>query len=96
MTTNPPAPRPTPITEDLWKQRDGEGAFDHEKRKLAGVEALERQLAEAREENTTMRETIEWIAGQSDLFFAECSQAEEIVRRCRATLNLPQPADHEQ
>lgn len=31
-------------------------------------------------------ETVRWISGQTDLFFAECSQAEEIVSRCRQAL----------
>ena len=31
-------------------------------------------------------ETVEWIASQQDLFFAECSQAEEIVERCKESL----------
>lgn len=29
-------------------------------------------------------DTIKWISNQQDLFFAECSQAEEIVARCRS------------
>jgi hypothetical protein len=33
-----------------------------------------------------MFEALQWIAGQSDLFFAECSQAEEITDRARAAL----------
>ena len=32
-------------------------------------------------------ETIKWIASQQNLFFAECSQAEEIVSRCASLLN---------
>jgi hypothetical protein len=34
-------------------------------------------------------ETIKWIASQQNLFFAECSQAEEIVTRCQSLLNSP-------
>lgn len=30
--------------------------------------------------------TLQWIDSQSDLFFAECSQAEEIIRRAHAAL----------
>jgi hypothetical protein len=33
-------------------------------------------------------ETVRWIAGQTDLFFAECSQAEEIVQRCKEALGV--------
>lgn len=32
-------------------------------------------------------ETIKWIASQQNLFFAECSQAEEIVARCQTLLS---------
>jgi len=32
-------------------------------------------------------QTVKWIASQQNLFFAECSQAEEIIARCKATLN---------
>lgn len=40
-----------------------------------------------------MREALEWIASQTDLFFAECTQAEEIIVRVRAALAklAPQP-----
>lgn len=40
----------------------------------------EQKLAAA----SAMLAALEWIAGQSDLFFAECSQAEGIVTRARA------------
>jgi len=43
-------------------------------------------------QNSAYREVLEWIAGQSDLFFAECSQAEEIVARCRKALGPPSSA----
>lgn len=32
-------------------------------------------------------ETVKWIASQQNLFFAECSQAEEIISRCASLLN---------
>lgn len=32
---------------------------------------------------TNLAETVKWIASQENLFFAECSQAEEIVNRCQ-------------
>lgn len=41
------------------------------------------------QEYVDMRETVAWIAAQTDLFFAECSQAEEIVARCKKVLNGP-------
>lgn len=34
-----------------------------------------------------LRAVLEWIAGQQNLFFAECSQAEEIVARCKEALS---------
>ncbi len=34
-------------------------------------------------------EVIQWIASQQDLFFAECSQAEEIVSRCKQFCEKP-------
>ena len=33
-----------------------------------------------------LRQTLTWIAGQQNLFFAECSQAEEIIVRCKEAL----------
>lgn len=33
-----------------------------------------------------MRECLEWIASQTNLFFAECSQAEEIIHRVKLAL----------
>ena|SRR6185312_299865 len=32
------------------------------------------------------RSTVAWIASQQNLFFAECSQAEEIIARCKECL----------
>lgn len=32
-------------------------------------------------------DTCRWIASQQHLFFAECTQAEEIVRRCKEALD---------
>jgi hypothetical protein len=49
------------------------------------------------DELNRLRETVEWVASQRNLFFAECSQAEEIVARCKAALGgqLPPPATNE-
>jgi hypothetical protein len=41
---------------------------------------------ELERENSALRDVVAWIASQQDLFFAECSQAEEIVARCQAAL----------
>ena len=41
--------RPTPETADAYKQRDGEGALDHEIRRAKTMENLERQRDELRE-----------------------------------------------
>lgn len=38
-------------------------------------------------ENHRLRETVEYVASLQNLFFAECSQAEEIVERCRKALS---------
>lgn len=52
--------------------------------KIADNEKAGRIKAE--EELKAHRDVIKWIASQQDLFFAECSQAEEIVARCSALL----------
>lgn len=36
--------------------------------------------------NRRTLDTLQWIAAQSDLFFAECAQAEEIVQRVNAAI----------
>lgn len=36
--------------------------------------------------NKHMLQTLEWIASQKNLFFSECSQAEEILERCRISI----------
>jgi len=36
-------------------------------------------------------DTVRWIASQENLFFAECSQAEEIVARCKVALKNTDP-----
>lgn len=46
----------------------------------------EDDLEASKLQNHAYRDVLEWIAGQSDLFFAECVQAEEIVRRCKEAL----------
>lgn len=50
-----------------------------------------RQIVEFLERATTvannMREVLAWIVGQQHLFFAECSQAEEIVSRCKEAIS---------
>lgn len=43
----------------------------------------EADLAKLREERDAFKEVVRWIAGQENLFFAECSQAEEIIARCK-------------
>ena len=43
-------------------------------------------LAHLRARITRLEEALSWIAGQSDLFFAECSLAEEIVERAARAL----------
>ena len=47
-----------------------------------GPEVSGQLIAEIRR----LREVWEWVAGQKNLFFAECSQAEEIVTRCKNAL----------
>lgn len=54
------------------------------------LEAAEQHVRILRELNDVMlsdkeryREVLEWIVGQQSLFFAECSQAEEIIIRCK-------------
>ena len=49
----------------------------------------ERNAAQA--QVVMLRDVVQWIADQSDLFFAECSQAEEIIVRCRQALSIPPP-----
>ena len=44
------------------------------------------QEQRSRVEANRLRGVVEWVASQKDLFFAECSQAEEIVARCREAL----------
>ena len=39
-----------------------------------------------RSEGSEARDVLEWICRQSHLFFAECSQAEEILARCTVAL----------
>lgn len=60
-----------------------------------GPEVAGQLIAEIRR----LRGTLSWIAGQQNLFFAECSQAEEIVARCKEALSpndaLCRPADSE-
>jgi len=38
-----------------------------------------------------LEEVITWIASQQNLFFAECSQAEEIVARCKKVMGAEVP-----
>lgn len=47
---------------------------------------LRAELAAMTKERDRLRGTVEWISNQQNLFFAECSQAEEIIARCRASL----------
>lgn len=44
------------------------------------------QLELAGNQIARYRETIKWISEQSNLFFSECSQAEEIIARCKSLL----------
>lgn len=37
-------------------------------------------------ERDRYKSVLEWIQGQTDLFFAECTQAEEIIRRVKNAL----------
>ena len=48
---------------------------------------LERELMAARTAQHRMREALSHIAAQESLTFAECSVAEEIVRRAKAALD---------
>ena len=50
------------------------------------VKVCWKKLDGLRLQNKAYREVLEWIASQSNLFFAECSQAEEIVARCAEAL----------
>lgn len=50
--------------------------------------AFQEALASLKAEARTLRDAVEFVAGKSDLFFAECSDAEEIVMRCREALSL--------
>ncbi len=53
------------------------------------LDALRQGLAE----RTEFQQALEWIASQRELFFAECSLAEEIVARAVAALTAS-PAEH--
>ena len=44
------------------------------------------ELSRLQAERDDLHSVVQWIAGQTDLFFAECSQAEEIVWRCKEAL----------
>lgn len=64
------------------------------------INRLLRELAESNAERLRQKEVLEWINSQTNLFFAECAQAEEIISRVRAALNSPPPPvvakeDHE-
>lgn len=50
------------------------------------VEALCNALEALKSENARLVAVVEWISKQSDLFFAECYQAEAIVARCKEAL----------
>lgn len=52
--------------------------------------AWRKRAEEAEASLIATRETIQWIAGQQNLFFAECSQAEEIILRCKKALGREQ------
>jgi hypothetical protein len=53
----------------------------------AKEEALTQRLVDKHVEARHYRQVLEWIVGQKDLFFAECSQAEEIITRCQSALD---------
>lgn len=39
-------------------------------------------------QNSACRDVVEWIASKTNLFFAECSDAEEVVMRCKKALEI--------
>lgn len=56
---------------------DGKEVYPHEFGNLA---------RKAVEERDRYKAVVEWMAAKRDLLFAECSDAEEIVVRCREAL----------
>ena len=58
---------------------------------IAHIEWLRAALVAREQELEKYRSTVAWIASQQNLFFAECSQAEEIIARCKECLGaLPE------
>lgn len=53
---------------------------------LADARQSARLLSVALSRMKSQQDLIVWIASQENLFFSECSQAEEIVARCKAAL----------
>jgi hypothetical protein len=78
------------IDAALWEYRQIlENLQKHERK----FEELIRRLVRVRNELESCRADrekflalIQWIASQQNLFFAECTQAEEIVSRCHEAL----------
>ncbi len=54
------------------------------------VHDLETVLFRLVGQRDALLETVQWISGQSNLFFAECSQAEEIIVRCQKAIAIVQ------
>jgi hypothetical protein len=82
---------------EFWARHLAELLSEYAASELARLRAERDQDAKAKElfvnllrkaeaERDRLRITVEWIAGQTDLFFAECSRAEEIVWRCKEVL----------
>lgn len=55
----------------------------HDMQMQVGVEIYQAAL----QREAKLRETVEYIASQQNLFFAECSQAEAIIAKCKEALS---------
>lgn len=60
-----------------------------EMRHAADSEIWENEGCRLKAEVIRLRGVLSWIAGQQHLFFAECSQAEEIISKVREALQQP-------
>lgn len=71
---------------DLCQEIENLPASELQTKIVVMASDLGRQAKPLVDEVNRHREVITWIAGQQNLFFAESSQAEEIVMRCRNAL----------
>lgn len=88
MTDHTPTPRARAI--DAWNTYGKTLDVAECRKGLLAVDAdLKRAwelVAEERLAHLKLREVVQWISDQDKYFFAECSLAEEIVKRCRDVL----------